>query len=116
MCIHISTEISLIYVYIDTSTPTSIYISTSTYIHVHIQIHMSIHQWFYITYMTTLVVVIIACSFRSQVIEPFTRQFFNQILPIYFVGLDRSQMFGNEFIMVEAIRSMNQRGQCVSPR
>jgi TRAP-type uncharacterized transport system substrate-binding protein len=40
------------------------------------------------------------------VIEPFTRQFFNQIVPTHFIGIDQSQMFGNEFEFIETLAGL----------
>jgi hypothetical protein len=43
---------------------------------------------------------------HAQVIEPFTRQFFSGIKPTHFIGIDQSQLFGNEFDLIEIISKM----------
>jgi len=40
------------------------------------------------------------------IIEPFTRKFFEKIKPTHFVGIDRSQLFGNEFDLIGSISRM----------
>ena len=40
---------------------------------------------------------------EAGVIEPFTRQFFNQIIRTHFVGIDQAQLFGNEFQLIETL-------------
>lgn len=41
-----------------------------------------------------------------QIVEPFTRQFFTEIKPTHFIGIDQSQLFGNEFDLIEIISKM----------
>lgn len=61
------------------------------------------------TYIIIVVVTIIIHYILITyypIIEPFTRQFFNQIKPTYFVGIDQPQLYGNEFDLLESIKSI----------
>lgn len=42
----------------------------------------------------------------SHVIEGFSRRFFQQVIPTYFVGLDYEQLFGNDFTLLHLISQM----------
>jgi TRAP-type uncharacterized transport system substrate-binding protein len=58
--------------------------------------------------LTLTAVLIIKCLKRHEqsVIEPFTRQFFNQITPTYFFGVDQSQLYGNEYTLIQTIKQV----------
>jgi TRAP-type uncharacterized transport system substrate-binding protein len=43
---------------------------------------------------------------KNALIEPFTRKFFNQIKKTHFIGIDQSQLLGNEFELIENIKEM----------
>jgi TRAP-type uncharacterized transport system substrate-binding protein len=43
---------------------------------------------------------------RSHLVEPFTRQFFRQIKPTRFIGIDQSQLFGNESLLIDRLSGM----------
>jgi len=41
-----------------------------------------------------------------MIVEPFTRKFFTQIKKTHFIGIDQSQLLGNEFEMIETVKKM----------
>lgn len=66
---------------------------------------MNIYLLLFASLMVVLLVILL-CSSRQPLIEPFTRKFFDQIKPTHFVGIDQSQLFSNEFDLIETVRRM----------
>jgi TRAP-type uncharacterized transport system substrate-binding protein len=66
---------------------------------------MNQYLFIFIT-ISILVGIILLTSYKSTVIEPFTRKFFEQIKATHFVGIDQAQLFGNEFELINSITKM----------
>uniref|UniRef100_A0A6C0BKY3 TRAP transporter solute receptor TAXI family protein n=1 Tax=viral metagenome TaxID=1070528 RepID=A0A6C0BKY3_9ZZZZ len=70
---------------------------------------------YFLIYVTLLIVIFVILLVLIQVginrdpthvIEPFTRKFFTQYKKTHFIGIDPSQLFGNEFELIQQLKEL----------
>ena len=59
----------------------------------------------YILFIIVFCVLLVFLYYHNKttLIEPFTKKFFEKIKPTYFIGIDQSQLFGDEFDLIQSI-------------